>query len=69
MDSAAKQRVKDMRFDIAKLELKLNRTAVNAGFYNDEGRFVNSRAVIMDQLMELRFRLKEELHYLESEEI
>ena len=68
MDTAAKQRIKDMRYDIAKLELKLNRTDIRAGFYNDDGDFVNSRTVIMDQLMELRFRLKEELYYLESED-
>lgn len=68
MDSAAKQRIKDMRFDIAKLELKLNNTDVNDTFPNDKGEFVNCRSVIYGQLLELRQRLKAEIEFYESEE-
>ena len=58
MDDRTKQAIKDMRYDIAKLELKLNNTARNAHFSTPDGMIRNKREVIQEQLLELRQRLK-----------
>ena len=54
MDSAAKQRIKDMRFDIAKLELKLHNTKQGDYYRTPDGTKFDK---------EVRQRLKEMLEW------
>ena len=61
MNSTAQQRIKDIRNDIALLEIKLDRTAKNDSFKDGDGRYINSRSVILGQLLELRMRLQKEM--------
>lgn len=70
MDSKTKQAIKDMRFDLARLELKLNRTEQGDYYRVPDGTKFNKREVIEDQILELRMRLKEmlEMERRESEQ-
>ena len=61
MDFAAKQRIKDIRNDIALLEMQLDRTDKNESIRCEDGRYKYNRVIILDQLLELRTRLRKEM--------
>lgn len=58
MDDKTRQAIKDMRFDLAKLELRLYQTPENARISFPDGTVRHCREIIEDQILEVRSRLK-----------
>lgn len=68
MDSRTRQAIKDMRRDLAILEVQLDRIK-NGDCYNPiGGQPFSKRAVLEDQILELRMRLKEMLKQEDEDE-
>ena len=63
VDSQTKQAIKDMRFDLARLELKLHNTKQGDYYRLPDGTKFDKRAVLEDQILEVRQRLKEMLKW------
>lgn len=58
--------IKDMRTDLARLELMLDDTPHGDYFRLPNGTKIDKRSVIEDQILELRMRLKEMMKWGEE---
>lgn len=69
VDAQTKKAIKDMRFDLARLELKLHNTKQGDYYRTPDGTKFDKRSVIEDQILEVRQRLKEMLEWEKDYEV
>lgn len=68
MDSRVKKAMNEMRYDLAKLELQLSQIKQGDYYRLPNGKKIDKRSVIEDQILELRTRLKDMMEWEKEDE-